>query len=228
MRISEVFASIQGEGILAGVPSLFIRTSGCNLRCHWCDTPYASWNPEGEDWPLDKLLAWASSQPVFRHVVLTGGEPMIQPELPELARRLDGIGLHITIETAGTVYSELPCHLLSLSPKLANSTPPPDAPDGWAARHERLRINEDVLLQLTSRYEYQLKFVVSEPSDLDEVHSLARLCRTPADRVLLMPEARNRDDLHMRGPWLAEVCKQTGYRYGPRLHVELYGDRRGV
>lgn len=228
MRISEVFASIQGEGILAGVPSLFIRTSGCNLRCHWCDTPYASWSPEGDDWSVERIVDWVATQPVYRHVVLTGGEPMIQPDLPELARRLDAMGLHITIETAGTVFADMPCHLLSLSPKLANSTPPPESPDGWAARHERLRINEDVLLRLTSRYEYQLKFVVSSPADLDEIHSLARLCRTPSGRVLLMPESRTREELYTRGPWLAEICKQTGYRYGPRLHVELYEDRRGV
>jgi len=228
MKISEVFTSIQGEGILAGVPSLFIRTSGCNLRCVWCDTPYASWNPEGEDWPVDRIVDWAVSQPVFRHAVLTGGEPMIQPQLPELAERLAALGLHITIETAGTVFAELPCHLLSLSPKLAGSTPPGDAPDGWAGRHERLRINEDVLLRLTGRYDYQLKFVVSSPSDLDEIHSLARFCRTPPDRVLLMPEARTVEQLHARGPWVAEICQRTGYRYCPRLHIEMYGNRRGV
>lgn len=227
MKISEVFSSIQGEGILAGVPSLFVRTSGCNLRCLWCDTPYASWNPEGEDWPLDRIVDWTLKHPAFRHVVLTGGEPMIQPELPELARRLNALGLHITIETAGTVFVELPCHLLSVSPKLANSTPP-DAPDGWAGRHERLRINEDTLLRLTSRYDYQLKFVVASPADLDEIHSIVRLCRTPPDRVLLMPEARNRDELHARAAWLVETCKHTGYRYCPRLHIELYGSRRGV
>jgi 7-carboxy-7-deazaguanine synthase len=228
MKISEVFSSIQGEGILAGVPSLFIRTSGCNLRCSWCDTPYASWNPEGDDLSVDRIVDWIGQHPVYRHVVLTGGEPMIQPDLPLLARRLDDLGFHITIETAGTVFLDLPCHLLSLSPKLANSTPPPDTAHDWAARHDRLRLNEDILLRLTRAYDYQLKFVVASPADLDEIHSLARLCQTPPDRVLLMPEARTTGELHDRSASIVEICKQTGYRYCPRLHVELYGGRRGV
>jgi 7-carboxy-7-deazaguanine synthase len=153
---------------------------------------------------------------------------MIQPELPELARRLADLGLHITIETAGTVFLDLPCHLLSLSPKLANSTPPPETAHVWAARHDRLRINDDILLRLTRGYDYQLKFVVDSPADLDEIHSLARLCHTPGDRVLLMPQARTAAELHERSTWLVDICKQTGYRYCPRLHVEIYGDRRGV
>lgn len=227
MRISEVFASIQGEGILSGIPSLFIRTSGCNLRCRWCDTPYASWAPEGEDWTVGRIVDWVAQQPVYRHVVLTGGEPMIQPELPELARQLDALGLNITIETAGTVFADLACHLLSLSPKLANSTPPLESAGDWATRHDRLRVNEDVLLRLTRRYEYQLKFVVASPEDLGEIRALARLCQTAPDRVLLMSEARNADELHERSVWLVDICKQTGYRFCPRLHVELFGGRRG-
>ncbi|HPT28512.1 MAG TPA: 7-carboxy-7-deazaguanine synthase QueE [Bryobacteraceae bacterium] len=227
MRISEVFASIQGEGMLSGIPSLFIRTSGCNLRCRWCDTPYASWAPEGEDWTVDRIVDWVAQQPVYRHAVLTGGEPMIQPELPELARQLDALGLHITIETAGTVFADLACHLLSLSPKLANSIPPLESAGDWATRHDRLRVNEDVLLRLTRRYEYQLKFVVASPEDLGEIRALARLCQTVPDKVLLMPEARNTDELHERSVWLVDICKQTGYRFCPRLHVGLFGGRRG-
>ena len=121
MKINEVFASIQGEGTLAGVPSLFIRTTGCNLRCVWCDTPYTSWTPQGEDWTLDQLEQWVRGFPQIRHVVITGGEPMIQPAIADLARRIDHLSRHITIETAGTVYVDLPCHLMSISPKLANS-----------------------------------------------------------------------------------------------------------
>src|ERR1700722_20731754 len=103
MKISEIFYSIQGEGMLAGVPSVFLRTSGCNLRCTWCETPYTSWNPEGEDLLLGAILAdvrkrWAT------HVVVTGGEPMIQPDIVRLTERLRDFGLHITIETAGPGY----------------------------------------------------------------------------------------------------------------------------
>ena len=228
MKISEVFSSIQGEGLLAGVPSLFIRTSGCNLRCHWCDTPYTSWAPEGGDWPVDRIVDWVKQHPTYRHVVLTGGEPMIQPKLPHLARQLDDLGLHITVETAGTVRVELPCHLMSISPKLSNSTPLEQDGGRWAASHERTRLNEDVLRQLTNSYVYQLKFVVSRVEDLEEIRPIVGLCGAPAGRVLLMPEGRTREEIQARAGWLVELCKATGYRYCPRLHVELYGNRRGT
>src|SRR3954466_5525232 len=103
MRIAEIFYSIQGEGRLAGVPSVFIRTSGCNLRCVWCDTPYTSWEPEGEEMELDAIVAQAKSHPA-RHAVLTGGEPMISPDIEELSGRLKAEDFHITIETAATVF----------------------------------------------------------------------------------------------------------------------------
>jgi 7-carboxy-7-deazaguanine synthase len=228
MKISEVFASIQGEGILAGVPSLFIRTSGCNLRCHWCDTPYTSWVPEGEDWPIDRIIEWVAENRGYRHVVLTGGEPMIQPELPDLARRLADAGFHVTVETAGTVYVELVCHLMSISPKLANSTPWMMEGGRRAAAHEKLRINGEVLRRLVKSYEYQLKFVVGEPGDLEEIKQVIQLCGAKNERVLLMGEGRTAEVLRERAVWLVELCKEHGYRYCPRLHVELYGDRRGV
>src|SRR3954447_1293967 len=141
LKIAELFYSIQGEGGLVGVPSVFVRTSGCNLRCSWCDTPYTSWKPEGEDWPLDRILDAVLAHPA-RHVVVTGGEPMIAPAMVELTQRLRAAGLHITIETAGTVYHPVECDLMSISPKLANSTP--DDPY-WSERHERLRIQPEVL-----------------------------------------------------------------------------------
>lgn len=227
MKISEVFATIQGEGILAGVPSLFIRTSGCNLRCHWCDTPYTSWTPEGEDWSLDRLMDWVRAHASYRHVVLTGGEPMIQPQLPELTRRLREAALHITIETAGTVDADVACDLMSLSPKLANSTPW-QRDQRWAEKHEALRIQPAVLQRLTRDYDYQLKFVVCEEKDLDEIDAIRAMVNAPADRILLMPEGVEPGVLHERSQWLVEVCKQKGYRFCPRIHVLLWGAKRGV
>src|ERR1700723_3236875 len=168
MRISEIFYSVQGEGILAGVPSVFIRTSGCNLRCSWCDTPYTSWKPEGEDLTLDAVIDRATAFPAARHVVITGGEPMIASGVVELSERLRALGLHITFETAGTVFAPVACDLMTISPKLANSTP--EGP--WAAQHERLRVQVDVLRKLMAGYEYQLKFVIAAPEDVAEVKSL--------------------------------------------------------
>src|SRR5438034_6238104 len=105
MKISEIFHSIQGEGMLTGVPSVFVRASGCNLRCVWCDTPYASWQPEGENVPAAEIARRVGEFDA-RHVVVTGGEPMIMPDIVELCARLREAGHHITMETAATVYDE--------------------------------------------------------------------------------------------------------------------------
>ena len=223
MKIAELFYSVQGEGSLVGVPSFFIRTSGCNLRCAWCDTPYTSWNPEGADLTLDQIVDQVKAHPA-RHVVVTGGEPMIAPEIIPLTERLRGLGLHITIETAGTVFKPVASDLMSISPKLSNSTP--QGP--WKEQHNRLRINREVVLQLMSRYEYQLKFVIENPRDLEEVRPLLASLEADRARVILMPEGTDRDVLRERGVWLAEICKSEGYRFSPRLHVDLYGNRRGV
>jgi 7-carboxy-7-deazaguanine synthase len=224
LKIAELFYSIQGEGALVGVPSVFVRTSGCNLRCEWCDTPYTSWRPEGTDWTLDRILTEVRSHPA-RHVVVTGGEPMIAPEMVALTGRLREAGLHITIETAGTVFLPVVCDLMSISPKLANSTP---ADPQWSRRHERLRIQPEVLRALMDRYEYQLKFVIAERTDLEEVRELIVQLNADRERVILMPEGTDRDRLRERALWIAEVCKESGFRFSPRLHVDLWGDRRGV
>lgn len=223
MKIAEIFYSIQGEGSLAGVPSVFVRTSGCNLRCAWCDTPYTSWNPEGRELSVDAILTEAFSHPAS-HVVVTGGEPMIAPELGALTERLHSRGMHVTIETAGTVFVPVTCDLMSISPKLANSTP-----EGrWAASHDRLRIRPEILKRLLSTCEYQLKFVLRYPGDLGEVRDLVTLLGADRRRVILMPEGVDAAILRERSIWLAEICKSEGFRYSPRLHVDLYGNRRGV
>lgn len=227
MKVAEIFYSIQGEGTLVGVPSVFIRTSGCNLRCRWCDTPYTSWQPEGEELNLqqiaDRVKVFGSS-----HVVITGGEPMIAPRIAELAHTIRDLGAHITIETAGTVFQQLQCDLMSISPKLANSTPWERDGGRWAAQHERLRYQPDVLKRLMAEYAYQLKFVVALPEDLAEIETMQRQLGAPPQNIILMPEGVNRDVLRERGLWLAEICKERGYRFSPRLHVELWGDRRGI
>ncbi|MBV8864136.1 MAG: 7-carboxy-7-deazaguanine synthase QueE [Acidobacteriaceae bacterium] len=227
MKISEIFYSIQGEGALLGVPSVFVRTSGCNLRCTWSDTPYTSCNPEGKDLKLHEILEQIEAFKAA-HVVVTGGEPMIAPQIVVLTERLRASGLHITIETAGTVYSPVACDLMSISPKLANSIPIEREHGRWAAQHDRLRSQPEVLRQLTSSYPFQLKFVVSSPEDLAEIKNIQSACDANPAQVILMPEGTSRDLLRERALWIAEICKETGYRLSPRLHVDLWGDRRGV
>jgi len=223
MKIAEIFHSLQGEGSLVGVPSVFVRTSGCNLRCSWCDTPYTSWQPEGEERSLDAILTEVASYPA-RHVVVTGGEPMIAPGIVELTEGLRVRGLHITIETAGTVFAPVACDLMSISRKLANSTPE----GSWATKHERLRFQPDVLRRLMSAYDYQLKFVVAQPEDLAEIQRMLDQIEADRGKVILMPEGVDASVLRDRGLWLAEIAKREGFRYSPRLHVDLWGNRRGI
>lgn len=256
LPIAETFVSVQGEGMLTGVPSYFVRVSGCNLRCSWCDTPYASWSPEGESREIGSLVAEARAtgrgRAGVRHAVLTGGEPMLFAGLCELSSRLSmgrdaaGAGMHITIETAGTVIPRderwpLVCDLMSISPKLAGSTPRgrdsvdgPDARDpsgAWSARHESRRMNLPVLQELLDRYgpgRRQLKFVVCGADDLMEIDGLlARLRGWSPGEVLLMPEGVAAPAAGMRDLVLG-ACMERGFRYCHRLHIELFGNRRGT
>jgi 7-carboxy-7-deazaguanine synthase len=227
LKIAELFYSIQGEGMLAGTPSVFVRTSGCNLRCVWCDTPYASWDPEGEEVALEEILARVTRYRAH-YVVVTGGEPMIAPEIVPLSAALRQMGLHVTIETAGTVFAPVDCHLMSISPKLTNSTPLDREGGRWAAQHDRLRIRPEVLRRLMGTYDYQLKFVVTAEDDLGEIRDLVAQLRANPQRVVLMPEGTDPEVLRERASWMVEVCKQEGYRFSPRLHIDIYGNRRGV
>lgn len=227
MKIAEVFYSLQGEGSLVGVPSVFVRLSGCNLRCVWCDTPYTSWSPEGVEMSSEAILEAVAAHPA-RHVVLTGGEPMLFASIVPLAQALRDRGLHLTVETAGTVYQPVACDLMSISPKLANSTPREREGGRFAARHDELRYQPDLLRRLLREYPYQLKFVVTAPEDLEEIRTILTDTQADHSRVILMPEGVDSQVTRERGQWLAEICKREGFRYSPRLHVDLWGDRRGV
>jgi len=232
--ISETFTSVQGEGKRAGLPSWFVRFSGCNLRCRWCDTPYASWTPDGTRQSMASLLEEAAQVRAAKigDVVVTGGEPMMFAQLGPLTAALRSLGFYITIETAGTLHQPVACDLMSISPKLASSTPINDARDPggvWAQRHEQRRINPDVLQRLISSHPHrQLKFVACTPDDLTEIEQLlARLSGLAAEDVLLMPEGiAPPTAAHKR--WVVDACMQRGWRYCPRLHIELFGNIRGT
>jgi 7-carboxy-7-deazaguanine synthase len=259
LPIAETFVSIQGEGALTGTPSLFIRLSGCNLRCRWCDTPYASWEPEGPQRMVDELLEearlfvegtqarghggtkgadQAAPGPTgsIRHAVLTGGEPMIFKPLSRLCAGLRGLGMHITIETAGTVFrppQDTPCDLMSISPKLANSTPlrgdPRDPGGRWRRIHEHRRFDPETLQALIDAYpDRQLKFVVTGPEDLPEVeHLLGQLKGFRPDQVMLMPEGTQPPPAGSTA-WIARACLERGWRYCHRIHIDLFGNTRGT
>jgi 7-carboxy-7-deazaguanine synthase len=229
MKLAELFYSIQGEGKLAGVPSVFVRASGCNLRCTWCDTPYASWQPEGQEVDFAQIIQRVCAFGV-QHAVLTGGEPMVMPDIAPLCAALRQRGLHVTLETAATIFHPVEVDLASLSPKLSNSTPRERQGGQFAHMHERNRLNIGVIQQfIDAAPEMQLKFVVCSAEDLAEIQSILQQLHgwSPAD-VLLMPEGIDDATLQSRSVWIAEQCRKTGFRFGPRLHIGLYGNTRGT
>ena len=269
MFISEIYHSLQGEGFLTGTPSVLVRTSGCNLRCGFCDTPFASWNPEGERLSVNEIVqairqqTLASLPPMqlpdapdkdfsiagsalpdlhsragtdaqapahtetTRHVILTGGEPMMQREITELCAALHLKKFHITMETAGTIERELDCDLMSISPKLSNSDPQASRAGEWLEKHRQARHRPEVVRQLIQRHAYQLKFVVSQPSDLDEILAyLDAVKEFDPSRVLLMPEGIKLDELEQREQWLGPLSEQHGFKLCRRLHIAWYGNLR--
>ena len=231
MKISELFFSIQGEGELTGVPSVFVRTSGCNLRCRWCDTKYASWKPEGENVTINDLVDKVCSYPA-RHVVISGGEPMIAKGIEEFTHLLKESGKHITIETAGTISPNgIQCDLASLSPKLSDSTPKEgDINKEWIDRHESKRLDYDILSEWVNSYNFQLKFVVSKEEEIKEIQNVISRIegKILPEKVLLMPEGVAPDTLRSRYDLLIDLCKENGYRLCHRLHIDLFGNTPGT
>jgi len=254
MVINEIFYSLQGEGFLAGVPSVFVRVAGCPLRCRWCDTKYA-WEPTaGTEYRVREVVGAVERWPC-RFVVVTGGEPMANSELPELAQRLKAAGEHVTIETAGIAYvPNLPCDLMSISPKLSNSIPDPEdrglaptpavgvggtedtslAPTPAVGvrgtedrKHKFLRLDIAVLRKLIHDHEYLLKFVVDSEDDLPEIErTIEEIGDVDPEKVMLMPQAATRDELLRKAPMVAELCKQTGFAFSQRLQILLYDGQR--
>ncbi len=228
MRVAEIYKSRQGEGELTGVESVFVRVAGCNLRCIWCDTPYASWEPTGPDRAIADIAAKVLQFDV-EHVVLTGGEPMLFSELIPLCELLRNEERHLTIETAGTLHLPVACDLMSVSPKFSNSAPPEKMFPKWHRRHERQRHVPTVIRKLISQYRYQFKFVVETSIDIVAVKKYCdefpELDRT---RVWLMPQARSVEEHLAIEAWLPEACKRLGVQFCPRRQIEWYGCRPGT
>ena len=240
----EIFHTIQGEGVSAGCPAVFIRASRCNLHCVWCDTDH-TWNFEGTPWihnkdqpdkpsKHNKQAATFEIPPeniaeiVLRHqcprLVLTGGEPLLQQD--DFLRVIELVRPHmpdcfIEVETNGTRIPSpafaAAVDQFNVSPKLANS--------GMA---EALRIAPDALAFFASSPNAWFKFVITSQDDLEEVRALIKSNALPHSRILLMPEGRTAAELDATAPWLAGQCRDLGFRFSDRLHVRLWGDQRGV
>lgn len=240
----EIFHTIQGEGVSVGAPAVFIRASRCNLHCVWCDTDH-TWNFEGTPWQHEKdavpgYAKFRKSDVTFEitpadaagrvlafgcpRTVITGGEPLLQETgfLEMIGHIRERQSEHqFEVETNCTRIPSPALHdvvdQFNVSPKLSN-----------AAMPESLRLNAEALRFFATSPKAWFKFVVAEPADLEEIEALCRAHSVSRHRVLLMPEGRTAAELDRSSGWLAEVCRDGGYRFCDRLHIRIWGDKRGV
>lgn len=227
MKVSEIFSSIQGEGLNAGKQAVFLRMALCNLACEWCDTKYTwdwknyDYTNEVKEMSVEQVKAELLKRGV-KHLVLTGGEPMLQQgELLPLLQSLKKSGFFIEIETNGTLTptSEMieVVDQWNVSPKLENSGNPSSSRE----KQECYRFFKQLQNAL-------FKYVICTPEDLEEVETLAKRHGIPDGKIMLMPQARTREDLVERTRWLQNESSRRNYLFSTRLQVELWGDRRGV
>ncbi len=251
--------TVQGEGLLAGIPSLFIRLSGCNLQCMWrmcngeysgCDTAYASFHAtETMKLNIEEVANIVKHNlGNMRHVVITGGEPFLQKDgVAELCAKLKEIpGLHITVESNGTIFHKEAAHnidLFSISPKLANSTPDTEKLIHFNLQHkptiiqhhQKQRFNLSAIqsfldFAVQNNRDLQLKFVVATAEDAHEIKQqyLSKLKGWKADNILVMPLGGTREHLKISAPIAMKMAIENGWRYAPRIHIDLFGSKSGV
>lgn len=232
-----VFYTIQGEGKFVGAPSVFVRLSACNLRCEWsngdgtftkCDTPYSSHQPEKNLQTIKDIIA-----DIVKHnchkVVITGGEPMLQTNVTFLIDELVKLGKHVTVETNGTIYRDCKTSFYSISPKLATSCP--HTSENFEMHHSK-RLNLPALLDLVKK-PHQLKFVVNSKHDIAEIQTLVRMIAASnggydCSNVYVMPQGVSVEQFDKRMPWIIDAAKENGWNVSDRLHVRLWGHKRGV
>lgn len=230
-HISEIYPCLQGEGSLAGTPSILIRTLGCNLRCGWCDTPYTSWQLEKGTFEVSDIQNFIDQHPQIGDVIITGGEPCISPAIEEIITLCKENHRRITLETNGTrlLSDKLiqQIDLVSLSPKLCNSIPATD--DKWKNRHDRERLNIPVIKHWIQKApSFQLKFVLNHHDDLREIQQISTEAGIDHTHIYLMPQGTTEQQLKQKRLWLADICISQGYHFCERLHIVIYGDKRGV
>ena len=237
MIISEIYKCAQMEGALMGTPSILIRLSTCNLRCSWtdpvtghvskCDSYFTSWQPEINHKTLKEIIEQVVELAgvEIKHIIISGGEPTMQKELPELCSLLKVLGFHITIETNGTFDFKGPTDLLSISPKLSNSIP---VGTEFEEMHKRNRLKLDILRKLVYSFDSYLKFVCTSEKDLEEIKEIQKALQLDSLRIYLMPEGQTDEELKAKRIWLLETCISEGFRYTDRMHIIVYDKKRGV
>ena len=243
VAVNEMYPCVQGEGKFTGIPHLLIRTTGCRLRCQFansfCDTWHNSWKPEKGNTTFNDIIKLYKDNPQIKHTMLTGGGPLMNAQLAqEICRIAKSFRHHITIETEGSEFAQTVADCISLSPKLSNSTPRPgtimpylnrEVTEKDKIQHEKWRTNTEAMLQLINSHpDYQLKPVISDEATLQEFLILQKQLNVPNDKCWLMPEGMDNETLQKNRKWLVEFCTKFGYNYTDRLHVVIYGDKRGV
>lgn len=232
-----VFHTIQGEGKFIGYPSVFVRTTRCNLRCAWknkdgsitrCDTPHTSFDPEIEVNITDKVIEEISSHNC-NHVVVTGGEPYFQKETVNLINGIVENGHFVTVETNGTIYRPSKASFISISPKLSSSSSDPEL--GY--KHEFQRLNYDALEQFVLNHDYQFKFVINTEEDVREILDIAEAiyqrCQVDIRRnIWLMPQGTHEHQFDEKILWIFEICKKYDWNFSDRLHIRVWGQQKGV
>ena len=256
LNIVDLFVSLQGEGKYVGVPSLFIRVSGCNLRCCFkdsiCDTAYSSFKPEKGKFNKDDVVAMLRENPCVTDIVITGGEPLMFGEalddLIEYICMINEMDYRITVETNGT-FGPLKSiiNLYSISPKLRTAVPVAGKPytyvhDGRTVvktfsndeveHYNITRRNTEAIAALMDQADFQLKFVYSGPESLTDIDNLLEeimdvSCGFDPEDVMLMPEGITPEQLDRNAQEAAEICIKRGWRFTDRLHIRLWGDKRG-
>lgn len=212
--ISEMFFSIQGEGVLQGIPSVLVRLAGCNLKCVWCDSKIKN----SYEFSIEELIT-KISQHNCKYIILTGGEPLIYEDIVFLTQELKNKGFHITVETNATVKKPIVCDLLSLSPKLIHS-----------GNTDVKLFDPEIINYYIENYDYQIKFVVQDQqSDFDEITDLLGLLATyDLERILIMPMSTTKNDLYKMQRKVIALCLQNGYRYSNRLQLQVWGNKKEV
>ena len=229
MQVLEIYQSRQGEGLWTGLPGVFVRFLGCPLRCRFCDSVYARAVPEdkavGAELTPEEIVGRVLLLDI-PHVVLTGGEPQLSPEIVELTKLLKEFDYQITIETSGIFYRPVFCDLMSISPKLRN-TVPTTGDESLIQQHDRDRFKPEIVQQLMLRYNYQLKFVVDTENDLYDVDEyLTHLHGVVPSKVMLMPQAVDVEMMMQKARWIEPFCISKGYRYSPRMQLVWFGNKR--
>lgn len=236
LPVAEMFVSPQGEGPLVGQPSIFIRLNVCNLRCAWgktkCDAWYTSWEPRDSrevSKTLREILEFCNEQAPVGHVVITGGEPFVHGEKTVMfSQALASNGYHITFETNGTIYHNVEADLIVMSPKLESSVPV-EFDDRSQKMHEKARLNYEAMSKFMENYDYVFKFVVDMEEDFDEIfEDFIGPLDIPNHMICIMPQGIDRDTLRERAKMVLPYCYRHGFRYTPRIQIDIFGNTPGT